>query len=367
MEALLSSPSFLFRVELGDSSEGTSNLSGTELVSKLSFAVLGRSPDDGLLTRAESGELDDPAVWATVAESLVSDPRAREFFAAFFKQWLAFEDMRAPPMPPEGFSEALLPQMVEETELLLSDFAWGGADFLGALSATYTYAAPELAAFHGLEPGSGVAASRIDLPTDHPRYGTGLLTHASLIGAKGDGDIIAHRGKWFLSTFLCQDLELPVGLLDDLGTELEGLTRMQMLEKRKDDDRCNTCHKVIDPIGVGFAQYDSAGRFDATVMLDTFPIAPELVGSTPPEFSSIAELAEKLLQRPELPVCISERVFLYTQGREPGESDECSVEQVTSAFSSSQHSFEGLLLALVTSPEFRLRQAAAPSAVAATE
>lgn len=359
--ALFTSPSFIFRTEIGDTPDGPSTLSSAELASKLSFSILGRTPDDALLGRGESGEFDTPEGLAAAARELVDDPRAQQYFDAFFEQWLDFEEPRPPPTPPEGWTEALLSEASAETELLLRDFAWGGEDFLGALTASYTYAGPALASFQSL-PGTGASPpARIELPREHPRYGTGLLTHAALIAAKGDGDLIAHRGNWLFSTFLCADLALPAGLLDSLGDELEGLTRMQMLEKRKDDTRCSGCHQIIDPIGVGFAQFDSAGRFDESVSLADYPITPVLAGSDPGEFGSIAELATLLAARAEVPSCISERVFLYTQGREPESADACGQGRVTEAFGASQYDFRELLVAMVSAPEFRLRTPAEPT------
>jgi hypothetical protein len=254
--------------------------------------------------------------------------------------------------------------MAEETKLLLADFAWGGQDFLGALTASYTHVGPELASFQEL-PGAG-ATTRIEIPEDHPRHGTGLLTHAALIAAKGDGDIIAHRGKWLFSTFLCADLALPVGLLDSLGDELAGLSPNQMLAKRNEDTRCSGCHQIIDPIGVGFAQYDKAGRFDESVSLADFPLTPALAGSDPAEFSSIAELATMLAARSEVPGCIAERLFLYTEGREPEAAEACAQSEITTTFVASQHDFRELLVAMVSAPEFRLRMPAAMIDVATT-
>lgn len=361
IESLLTSPSFLFRIETGATPDGLSTLSSLELASKLSFTILGRAPDDALLARGESGEFDTAEGVQRAAMELVQRDEARDYFDAFFRQWLDFEEMRSPPVPPEGWSDDLMPQMLEETRLLLDDYAWGGSDFLEALTANHTYVLPALATFYGLN-ATGNEASRVNFPAGHDRENAGLLTHPALIAAKGDGDIIAHRGKWILSTFLCQDLDLPVGLLDSLGTELEGLTRTEMLERRNEDGRCSSCHQVIDPIGIGFAQYDSTGQFDASVDFSDFPLAPALLGSEPPEFSSVAELGAKLKQRPEVPGCLSERVFLYTQGREPAAEDSCSMERVTEGFSAAGHDFRQLLLALATAPEFRLRRAAPPSA-----
>jgi hypothetical protein len=355
IEALLTSPSFVFRAEVGDTPEGPSTLSSLELAAKLSFSILGRTPDDALLTRGENGEFDTPEGLAAAAEQLLNDPRAEQYFDTFFEQWLDFEEAKPPPMPPEGWSEALLPEMAEETERVLHDFAWGGGDFLGVFSANYTYAGPELAAFESLPGPGGTPATRIDFTPTDPRYGTGILTHGALIAAKGDGDLIAHRGKWFFTTFLCTDLALPVGLLDSLGDELEGLTRTQILAKRNEDTRCSGCHQVIDPVGVGFAQYDSGGRFDDSVSLADFPVSPALAGSDPGQFSSIAELARLLAGRSEVPACLGKRVFLYTQGREPESADACAQQRVADAFDQGQHDFRQLLLAMVTAPEFRLR------------
>jgi hypothetical protein len=92
IEALLASPSFIFRAEVGDTADGLSTLSSAELASKLSFSILGRTPDDALLTRGQSGEFDSDDALAAAAAELVSDPRAEQYFDAFFKQWLDFEE-----------------------------------------------------------------------------------------------------------------------------------------------------------------------------------------------------------------------------------------------------------------------------------
>ena len=56
LAALLQSPNFLYRVELGDGGVFT----GTELASRMAFLLWGGPPDDALLDQAESGALDDP-------------------------------------------------------------------------------------------------------------------------------------------------------------------------------------------------------------------------------------------------------------------------------------------------------------------
>jgi hypothetical protein len=89
---------------------------------------------------------------------------------------------------------------------VLDDFAFGqGQDFLAALSANYTYLSPTLPRFYGLK-SAGTGFQRVEFAPGHPRERSGL----------------------------CESLELPAGLLDSIGDELVGLTRIQIIDKRNE-------------------------------------------------------------------------------------------------------------------------------------
>lgn len=357
IEALLTSPSFLFRVEVGDSPEGLSTLSPLELASRLSFTVHGRAPSAELLTTAEQGGLDTPEGLAATAAQMLAEPAGQEFFTQFFRQWLDFEQLRVPPQPPAGWSDALLDDMTAETDQFFNDFAWGaGANFLEAFTANYTYLTPALATFYGLPaPASGL--SRVDFPAGDPRENSGLLTHASLLSAKSDGDLVAHRGAWIRRSFLCESLEVPTEVLNSIGDELAGLGYFEVVEKRNTELACAGCHALIDPIGVGFVHFDGVGKYQPDADMSEFGITPALPGNADPEFSSIGELSGKLVQSPELAQCIAERVFFYTAGRKPLEADACTLQQAGQRFATDQYNFGSLLLGFTEAPEFRLRRA----------
>jgi len=357
LEAMLTSPSFLYRVEVGSASEGVSTLTATELASRLSFAVWGRGPSATLLDQAEQGALDTPEGLRTVAESMLADPKAEQFFGAFFRQWLGFETLRPPNVPPAGWDDALLGAMQEETDQVLKDFAWGGGTFLDVLTANYTRTSRALATYYGL-PAPG-ADGRVEFPAGSPRANTGLLTHASLLSAKSDGDPISIRGNWVRETFFCQHMSVPPDLAETLGERLVGLTRVQIVEKRNTEMECKGCHSLIDPIGVGFAAFDATGRYDDSVDITQYGIAPALPGAPDPStFSSIAELSAKLRSMPEVSECLASRAFLYVGGREPVAADACTLESATRAFTSSGN-FAALLAGIIEAPEFRLRRAPA--------
>jgi hypothetical protein len=356
IESLLTAPSFLYRVEVGTGGE-LSTLTPYELASRLSFALWGRAPSEDLLDRAAQGALDKPEGVADVASTMLADARAKGFFAAFFGQWLGFETLRAPTVPPAGWSDSLLPEMGKETALVLDDFAWGARNFLDVLNTSRTRVSPALATFYGLP--APAADGTLEIPAGHVRSGTGLLTHPSLISAKSDGDLIAIRGNWLRKTFLCQHLEVPPDLSDLIGELLVGLTRVEIVKTRNSHAACKGCHSILDPVGVGFAQFDQLGRFDKTVDIGVFGIAPGLPDAPNPAFGSIAELASKLRELPAVSACLSNRVFLYANGREPERADACGIEGASQSFAQNGNSFVALLKGLVAAPTFRVRRAPA--------
>ena len=354
LEVLLTSPDFLYRPELGASPEGLSKLSATELAAKLSFAVWGRAPSAELLDQAEQGALDSAEGLSQAVERLLSDPRAQGFYSGFFRQWLGYEAVRAPTTTVSGWNDALLPAMQAETDAIVKEFAWGGLNFLDALTANRTNVSKELATFYGLP--APDANGALTIPSSHVRANTGLLSHASLLGAKSDGDLIALRGDWLRETFLCQHMSVPAEVAEQLGEILVGLTRVQIVKERNSRSECKGCHAVIDPIGVGLAQFDRAGRFDQSIDISEYGIAPALPDAPSPPFSSVAELAAKLRAMPQVSACLTSRAFLYVNGREPQAPDRCTTKAAEQSFSAQSSNFPSLVRGLLAAPSFRLRR-----------
>ncbi|MFZ5893680.1 MAG: DUF1592 domain-containing protein [Myxococcota bacterium] len=354
IEVMLTAPDFLYRAELGSTPEGLATLSGTELAAKLSFAVWGRAPSAELLDQAEQGALSTAEGLSQAVGRLLGDARAQGFYAGFFRQWLGYEAVRAPTTPVTGWNDALLPAMQAETDALVKEYAWGGLNFLDALTTSRTHVSRELATFYGLP--APAADGTLSIPSDHVRANTGLLTHASLLGAKSDGDLIALRGDWLRETFLCRHMQVPASVAEQLGEILVGLTRVQIVKERNTRQECVGCHSIIDPIGVGLAKFDRAGRYDESLDITEFGITPALPDAPNPNFNSVAELAAKLRAMPEVSACLTTRAFLYVNGREPEESDRCTTQAAEKSFSSQASSFPSLLRGLLEAPSFRLRR-----------
>lgn len=355
IESLLTAPSFLFRVEGGSSTSDVVELAPTELASRLSFMLWGRGPSAELLARAEAGELATREGIAAIAAEMLTAPQARDSTRDFFKQWLHFEALRAPNTPPEGFTPELLPDMIGETERVLDDFAWQDVRFTDVLNASYTYLTPALGEFYGLT-ATGSGFSRVDIPASHPRAGTGLFTHASVISSKTDADLISHRGAFLRDAFLCEKLSIPADLQAEIQSSVAGLSYPEVIALRNSKQPCAGCHAMIDPIGGAFAAYDAIGHYDGSVSASDYGLTTRFEGLTKPDFSTLAELASNIAAEPKVEACIAKKLFIFTHGREPDAADACALEEARARFAQTDGRLPSILAAFVESPAFRLRR-----------
>ena len=77
MAAVLQSPSFLYREEVGGPVDGERRYTAHEMASRLSFFLWNTIPDEELLALADSGDLDDEGVLVQQVQRMVDDDRAR--------------------------------------------------------------------------------------------------------------------------------------------------------------------------------------------------------------------------------------------------------------------------------------------------
>jgi len=128
VEALLQSPSFLFRVEVGTLDPARPDrvrLSGHEVATRLSYLLWGTMPDDALFEAAKSGGLDSAeGVEAQALRMLEDGTRARATVWSFARQWLRVGNLDGVDRPSADFplwSEALRAAEAEETRRVVDD------------------------------------------------------------------------------------------------------------------------------------------------------------------------------------------------------------------------------------------------------
>lgn len=149
--AILQAPSFLFRIERGDTSRATGDaipLTDWEVASRLSFYLWDSMPDGALFAAAAKGELRTPAQVEAQARRMLKDPKAQQAALHFHHQWLGTNKLHrisparriygplfgiepAPPLDTTGDGEwpalmnPLRTSYKKETELFVRDAIFG--------------------------------------------------------------------------------------------------------------------------------------------------------------------------------------------------------------------------------------------------
>lgn len=259
--ALLQSPHFLYRTELGRRVDDGFALTSYEIAAELSYLIWQTAPDDDLWAAAESGDLLEPDAIATHAGRLLADPRSAAVMTRFGARWLAIDDLAVVPRDPEVYPELdaeLRAAMAEETERFLMDLWTRGAGLDALFIADTRTMNPRLAAHYGLPAPNGWGA--VDL--SGTPYG-GILTHGSVLTSHAlpANSSPIHRGLMVRERFLCQELPDPPANLDTSPPPVDPtLSTRERYAQHAADPACAGCHDLVDPVGYAFEHFDGIGR-----------------------------------------------------------------------------------------------------------
>jgi hypothetical protein len=365
VRAILQSPSFLYRVELGqkNGSAGTAvRLSPYEVAARLSYLLWGTTPDEALLAAADQGGLATGDQVAAQARRLLGDARAQERLAAFHGKWLGIDgldEVAKDPRKYPQFDDGLAAAMRQELALFLGDVLWKGDGRLESLfSARFTYVNPALAALYGVTPPPAGSMSRVDLD---PAQRAGILTNAGLITAHtfADESEPVHRGKFVRERLLCTTPpDPPPDLMVMPPTPRPGLSIRERLAEHSKVPSCQACHQMMDPIGFGFEAYDGLGRFRTSE--GGKPIddggALTMTSDVDGPFRGVIELGQRLATSKQVRQCLVDTAFRYAHGPDAG-GDACVQQKLTAAFDGARHDIRELIVAITRTDGFRYRRA----------
>lgn len=356
--ALLQSPDFLHRVELGHATpDGAWRLDGFEVASRLSYLLWHSTPDDALLDAAAAGQLDTAAGRQAEAERMLADPRAREGIRALFGEYFGLDVLDTLSKNRDRFpqmTDTLGLAMRREIEALIEHVVFeADADFRDLLTTREVFVNDELAALYLLPPVDGPGLTRVRLPDANPRGG--FLTTGGFLALTGHASASSptHRGKFIQNQLLCFDIPPPppgvVTSLDPAEGEPEPITTREKLRRHAEDPTCNTCHQFMDPLGLSLENFDAIGAWRTTE--NGFPIdaSADVYGT---RIVGGRQLADQLRQRPEIDECVARRMFRFATGHLESYGEEPGVQALTAAFGDEDHRLQGLILRLVGSDLF---------------
>ena len=260
VSAMLQSPSFLYRSELGQpsaSTPGVYELDDYEIASELSYLLWHTMPDALLFQAAERGELRDPTQRRTQLERMLQSERVRPVVRKFVFDWLGLSTIKTVPKDTASYPELtadVRDAMVQEAERFVDSVMFGvDAQHDGSIRALLNAdAARTVEALESFYASPGQRRGILTL-------GGVLLTHS-----RSNDSSPIHRGKLVREKLLCQPLPPPPPGLDLQPPGLDPTkTARQRYAEHSSNAFCGNCHKLMDPIGLAFEHYDGVGRYRA--------------------------------------------------------------------------------------------------------
>ena len=362
-QAALSSPHFLFRVELDaepDNPGAIHPVAPFELATRLSYFIWSSMPDEELFKLAGDGTLADPKVLAAQVQRMLRDPRADALAENFAEQWLQTRFLGGSTPDPDifpGFDAELREAMRQETRLFFSDIVRENRSVLEFIDSDFTWVNGRLARHYGIEGVSGENFRRVSVKGT-PRGG--VLTQGSVLTLTSYPTRTSpvFRGKWILEQFLGTPPPPPPPDVPDLDGDgdapLTGSLR-QRLEKHRLDSACAVCHDRLDPLGFALENFDAIGawrEFDGKFLVDAKAVLP---GGKP--FEGPVELKLLLKNRPKAFVrALSEKMLTYALGRGLEYYDKCTIDQLVDLAGANGYKIGSLISGIVQSDTFRFRR-----------
>ena len=351
LAALLQSPHFLFRSELGEDGRFTD----WETASRLSFFLWNTTPDDELLDAAEAGELSSADGLRVQAERMLESPLARRGIRNFFAEYLDLDELDELAKDPtifEHFSSELGADAREETLLLMEHIVFDDpGDYRDVMTSQHTFLNPRLATLYGVPAPVADGFGRARLPSDANRIG--VIGHASFLAhhAHQVSSSATLRGAAVRQVFLCQTIPPPPVNVDTSIPEPSGTapTLRDRVAEHLENEACAGCHNLMDPIGLGLENYDGIGRwrvYDNGVEIDS---SGDLDGEL---FDRPWELAESIRNHPDFPACLVQMMTRYAMGRVEIREELPHLDLMADRFGDLRYRVQPMLLEIVMSPMF---------------
>lgn len=344
--ALLQSPHFLYKVEIGGSivggREDLLKLSDYEVATRLAFLATGRGPDALLIEDVRAGRLTNAASFKTVANRIFSSNEAKQNVNEFYLQWLG-----AKRLPSSTHSDwflsgvpraAIAPEALQELTDLTSELTFKKPGTYRQLLVD------ETSYIKGSALGS-IYGGEASLPY---RQRPGVMSRTAFLLSSTNSTSLVHRGLLVRRNLLCEKIKFPTitDATKDLFTPPQpnpNSSLRQQIELRTSPAQCQGCHAQLNPMGFVLENYDSLGRYqteekvyDANGMiLARHPInsrvVPNIEGANEAPVTGLAEMAEALASSSKGPACATQQWFTFAHGREPASNDACVLKEMFSA------------------------------------
>ena len=338
LRGMLQSPRFLYRVEIGTGekvSEHAVKLSPHEIAARLSYTVWGTMPDQGLNDAIASGALATKEGVGAQLTRMLSDARGQKLLNRFLESWThvgAVEGLiKNPELYPEFQEPTFKATLRSQASTFFDDLLTAQG---GKLSALFTSQA------------GGVDG--------------GLLTLPALLAVTGKPDESSpiYRGRFVREALLCQQLPAPPADIPPAPEVDTTSSTRDRANQHNANPACSACHQLLDPLGFGFENYDTLGRYRTTDGGKPVDASGAVFGTRDIDgpFNGVAELAAKLASSAEVEECVTRQWFRFAVERFEQDFDGCSMKSVLETFKAAGQDLNTLPQAIVQTDAFLYRR-----------
>lgn len=357
IQAILASPSFIFRVENKDAKRGEISLNPYELTTRLSYFIWGTTPSAELSALAKSGEILKDSVLEKQVNVMLSSDKARNLGSDFALQWLQLRRIEACSPDPKLFpdySEELKRDMLNEVVANFMSVVYENRPITDLINTNKLYVNERLAKLYNL---SGVNGDNIREVLSPGEMRGGLLSTAAFLTVTSNPNRTSpvKRGKWILEQILGTPPPLPppnVGILPEDTAIKPTLPMKERLAIHRKNEACANCHRAMDALGFSLEHYNPIGQYrdkDGDLVVDS---QGELPNGT--KVDGVASLKKIILARKDDFVrSLAEKLLVYAVGRGIRAEDSCHIDKIVAEVRKSGYRMNSLILGVVKSDPFR--------------
>jgi hypothetical protein len=338
------------------------------LASRLSFFLWSSIPDDELIDLAAQGRLSRPDTLEKQVRRMLADPKSGALISNFTGQWLSVRSLKtAEPVVNlfPDFDDNLRNAFQRETELFFDSIVHEDRGVLDLLTADYTFVNERLAKHYGIPNVYGEQFRRVTLPPELDMR-RGLLGKGALLTVTSNAARTSPvtRGKWFQTTFLGVeppgpppgvDTSLKEKVTNDTTGNLKIPTMRDVLDRHHANPVCASCHKIFEPIGLAFENFDATGAWRTTDEGSPIDATAVLIDGT--KIDGVVGLREMLVRhKDQFLRVVTEKLMTYALGRGVEDGDMPTVRAIVTESAPSQYRFSSLVLGIVKSEPFQANQ-----------
>ena len=354
---MLASPRFLFDVDVTEpdpARPGARRLDAYSKASRLSFFLWNTTPDRELLEAAASGALQTHDGLMRQVNRLLESPLLESSVRAFFADMLGFDqitDLSKDGVIYPQFTPGAKQDMPEQTLRTIVDLLLTrNGDYRDLFTTRKTFMTRALGAVYRVPVPEPQGWVPYEYPEDSSR--AGILSHLSFVATFSHPGRSSPtlRGKAMRELILCQPIfDPPADVNFSLVENTTVGTVRDRLTAHRDNPVCASCHRRMDPIGLGFENFDGAGTYRTHENAVAIDVSGELDGST---FADPVSLGQAVRDHPQLPACLSKRMFEYAVRRPLHAGETAWVKTLGTRFIDSDYRLRELLRIVATSEQF---------------